>query len=193
MIATLKHENRELQAHNVRLLEEMQREQVDRLGETQRRQYLERKVETLKQERNVTAAQQLTINAFDSSLDRVSEGHIVGEVEALNGSIADLISNIIDQATPAPRGRATEEALHLARREPLLKLAIQTGMPMDTRGLLVEAALHRFIINDLYTVMFQPQVAPAIPRVEAFEELYSQVICKKGNYGLLPSYHEQGC
>jgi hypothetical protein len=181
-IGTLKHENRELQAHNVRLLEEIQREQVDRLGEIQRCQDLERKIESLIQERDATAAQQLTINTFDNSLDRVSEGHIVGEVEALNTSMAELVSNIIDGAVSAPRKQPAEEALNAVRHEPLLKLAVQTGMTKESRELLVEAALHCLIIRHLYPVMFQPKVAPSIQGIEVFESLYKQVISKNGKY-----------
>jgi hypothetical protein len=188
MIATLKHENRELQAHNVRLIEEIQREQADRLGETKRCQDLERKVERLIQERNATAAQQLTINTFDSSLDRVSEGHIVGEVEALNTSISDLVMNIIDQSASAPRGRPTEEAINSVRTEPLLNLAVKSGMSKDNRELLVDAALHRLIIRHLYPVMFDPHVAPAIPGTDIFEELYCKVISKSGMCNRLSFY-----
>jgi hypothetical protein len=179
-IAALSHEVQELKAHNIRLLEELQKEQAEQLSKTKRCQYLEQKVENLIQERNAAAAQRLTINTFDSSLDKVSEGHLVGEVEALNNSIADLVSNVIDGAASAPSGWLTEEGMDFARSEPLLEMAVRTETSDDNRELLVEAALHRFIIHNLYPVIFEPQVAPSIPGAGVFENLYSQVISQNG-------------
>jgi hypothetical protein len=162
------------------LNEDVGRAQAGWDAEMQKVENLQKNVESLIQERDEAAAQQLEVNTFDSSLDRVSEGQLVSEIEALNNSISGLVMDALEKSGPMPGERPTPEALEFVRKEPLLVLASRERTSGDSRELLVEAALHRTIIHYLYPVLFLPQVAPKIPFAKRFEELYVKEICEKG-------------
>jgi hypothetical protein len=149
-------------------------------AEAQKRHELELMLENVIHERNTAAAQQLTVDTFDSSLDRVSEGQLVSEVEALNNSISELVMNILDQATTGPPEQPTPQSLDFVLKEPLLTFETPDKMSKEGRELLVDAAMHRLIIRRLNPTVFTPFVAPDIPEAKYFEELYVQVIFCKG-------------
>jgi hypothetical protein len=173
-------EIRELKADNMTLVEDMRQVHVEWQAEIRKRHEAEMMVESLIQERDAAAAQQLTVNTFDSSLDRVSEGQLVGEVEALNNSISSLVMDVIERSSSVQDEQPTQEALDFVRNETLLVLATREGISGEDRALLVEAVLHRTIIRHLHRVLFQPQVAPDVPIAEDFEELYLKEISENG-------------
>jgi hypothetical protein len=180
VIAVREKEIRKLQADNMTLVEEMQRVRAEWQTEVRKHEELKKTVESFIQERNAAAAQQLTVNTFDSSLDRVSEGQLVGDVEALNNSISELVMDILEKAGSAPSKRPTPETLNSLRKEIMLVSAAREGVPYEGRELLVEAVLHRTIIRDLYPTLFQPKVASAIIFAPYFEKVYNENISKNG-------------
>jgi hypothetical protein len=55
--------------------------------QTRRTASLQKAIRDLQQERDATATRLLTIDSFDSSLDRVSEGELKASVGSLNNAL----------------------------------------------------------------------------------------------------------
>lgn len=143
----------------------------------------QRIIESLTAERDMLAARQLNVNTFDSSLDRVSEGQIKGEVESLNSNITDTIMNLIETLTPLLASKATPYRIEVEPRDSIISLCVQLGRNANEFDLLLEAILHKFVIRRLHKTFFYGFVAAAsrtVPFHKEIDMLFSQEVQKTG-------------
>jgi hypothetical protein len=138
-------------------------------------------ITTLEQKRQEEAARSLLVTSFENSLDRVSEGQVKAEVEALNGSIEDFAADITENVFETPADLSVLVEARKSGRSALLTTSSYLRLDDDeNRGYLIEALVHKNLVERLHHLFFEGDVAVNNKLSEATEEMYETVVLKEG-------------
>jgi uncharacterized coiled-coil protein SlyX len=152
-------------------------------------------IDSLVKEREQAAANDLKVDVFDSSVDRVSEAQLVSAVEDVNSSIDEFVSTILDEATllvtahPAAVSEAPSFG-HIA--SPLMYEASRLAPGGENWGLLLDCLLHQRIVEFLHREVLSALFGVPLPpdgESEGIAKLYG-VVSETGestspNYSIL--------
>jgi hypothetical protein len=148
----------------------------------QRMEALQRTVSDFQREQHLVAARDLTIDTFDSSLDRVSEGDLRAGVEGLNSSIDEFVMNLIDSVSTKPTNPDLAKAK--TSKSSLIYSALSgLGVEDDRRGLLLEADLHDGLTQKIHARFFKGSLGVSLTRpmnTNNLEIFYTNAIVGKG-------------
>jgi hypothetical protein len=141
---------------------------------------LRRQVGSLKAERDRKAARDLTVDSFENSIDRLSEGQARSAVETLNSNMDELVMNITEEVSSIPPSKSS--ATFDNPKEPLMSFCSKLPADDERRGLLVETMLHQIIGQRLHILFFKGKVCSAYPKSDMLEKLYVDTIGVKGMF-----------
>jgi hypothetical protein len=142
-------------------------------------QALQSRILQLEAEQQLDAAQKLTVNAFDNTLDRMSEGEARTRVEAFNNTIDDFVLNLTEAVSTIPHVQAPTP--DISRPDtPLLAACVQLPYDHEHRGLLVDALLHRGLNNLLHKNFFRGQISMRLARLGLLEDVFENGVSKFG-------------
>lgn len=140
-------------------------------------------IATAKQSQTPTPAK-ISLDAFDNTLDQVSEAHVKisghPSINGLNDSLDNLVSDVLEQA-PNLAATYTGHRASIGERESDLPRAMLTALAMtdlteDNRGLLLDASLHHIVLGYLYPLFFYGKcVAVACEETDGLEHLFQLV------------------
>lgn len=133
-----------------------------------------------------------SLDAFDNTLDQISEAHIKTNgspsVDGLNDSIDTMVQNALDhafaksEAYAADRSELTEQRRNILEgtHEPFIIALSKNGLTEDNRGLLLDAFIHHVVVRELHRLFFCGEVVTfAIPETRILETLF-EVISANG-------------
>jgi hypothetical protein len=164
-------------SHVVNRHEAMMEEHAQRVKE------FERTISALQCEKSLIAARDLTIDSFDSSLDRVSEGDLRAGVEGLNNSIDEFVMNLIDVVSAKPPNPDLANVMP-SNATPISGATFGLKVDDDRRELLMEAHLHDGITRTLYGRFFRGNLGVSLTtpmNTDNLEVFYANAIAGKGN------------
>jgi hypothetical protein len=149
------------------------------------------RIEELEKERERVIANRLQMDAFDNSVDRVSEAQLVGAMDSISSSVDELVSNLLDEVTEiastALVGTSNDAAMLPKDVPVLLQVASRSSPNSDQWGLLVDALLHQKLVEWLYRTLFSTTLG--IPSSDPtsmgqlLEDMYTSV-SKNGTHAL---------
>jgi hypothetical protein len=145
---------------------------------------LRSQVGSLKAERDRKAARDLTVDSFENSIDRLSEGQAKFVVETLNSNIDEFVMNITEEVSSVPPSKSSA-TFDNGPKEPLMVFCSKLSADDDRRGLLVETMLHQIIGQRLHLLFFKGKVCSAYPKSDVLEKLYGDTIGAKGRFDRL--------
>jgi hypothetical protein len=135
----------------------------------------EEQIRSLVMERDEAIAKRLSMDDFDSSVDRVSEGDLVSKVRSVNAAIDELVLAIQDDLAPFLPPHPSEKVV-VNSDASLLRLFTHTRPGDDNWGLLTEALLHHLIVTWLQREVFASSVTPALTKEsESLEVAYKRI------------------
>jgi hypothetical protein len=149
------------------------------------------RIEELEKERERVIANRLQMDAFDNSVDRVSEAQLVGAIDGISSSVDELVSNLLDEVTEiastATVGTSNDAAMLPKDAPVLLQVASRSSPDSDQWGLLVDALLHQKLVGWLYRTLFSttlgiPSSGPT-SMGQLLEDMYTSV-SKNGKHAL---------
>jgi hypothetical protein len=149
---------------------------------TQKTKNLQRTISTLQREKSLSAARDLTIDSFDNSIDRVSEGDLRLGVQGLNSSIDEFVMNVVESATTKPASPNLAN-VKVPSVGPIYAAFCGLSVEDEHRGLLMEADLHEGITKKLHAQFFKGNlgVSLTVPlNTENLEVFYANAIAGKG-------------
>jgi myosin heavy subunit len=142
------------------------------------------KVEELEKEREQAIANRLQMDAFDNSVDRVSEAQLVGAMDSILSSVDELVSNLLDDVTELksqnPEGASRDTTMLEEDTPVLLRAAVLTTPDSEQWGLLLDALLHEKVIGWLHRTLFSttlgiPPTSGSTGLGQTLEDMYSSV------------------
>jgi hypothetical protein len=140
----------------------------------------EQQIRSLVVERDEALTKRLSMDEFDSSVDRVSEGDLVSQVRNVNALIDDLVLAIQDHLAPFLPLDPSDTILMEDRPQLLLRAFMHTRPGDENWGLLMEVLLHHLVVTWLQSQVFAFSVTPASTKdLECLEDVY-EIITSTG-------------
>jgi phage-related tail fiber protein len=137
-------------------------------------------ITVLRKKEQEAAARSLVVTAFDNTLDIVSEGEVKSNVVSLNNAIGDFALDIMQGVFEvAPDKARVDEAKQSGRSALLTTSSYLLLDDDDNRGYLIEALVHKTVVERLHHLFFQGQVA-VTNKSEATEKMFEAIVMEEG-------------
>jgi hypothetical protein len=134
----------------------------------------------LKKKEQEAAARSLVVTAFDNTLDRVSEGQVKSDLVSLNHAIADFTLDIMQSVFEVTPDQAVVDKARQSGRNSLVTRSSYLRLDdEENRGYLIEALVHKTVVERLHYLFFQGQVA-ITNRSKATEKMFEAIVMKEG-------------
>jgi len=139
----------------------------------------------LANEAKASASAQISLDAYDNTLDQISEAQVKisghPSVNGLNDSLDNLVNTALERV--AERIEAYTGDRFVFKEAPtnlvpqlLLNALAMADLTEDNRGLLLDVSLHHVIVGQLYTAFFRGEVASAaIKDAEILEQVFYHI------------------
>lgn len=171
------------QRQHTRLLEELEATEAEcaQLGH---------KVDDLLREKEAAKPSQSTfsLDAFDNTLDQVSEADVKSNghpsIDGLNDSIDNMVQDIVDQALEQSETYTADRSALLEQRrttvkgsrEPFLIALAKSGLTEENRGLLMDAVIHHVVVRELCQLFFCGEaVTFTMAKTSILDELFEVI------------------
>jgi hypothetical protein len=143
-------------------------------------------ITVLKKKEQEASARSLVVTSFDDTLDRVSEGQVKSEVVYLNHAIGDFALDIMQGIFEVTPDQSQVDKARKSSRSSLVTTSSYLLLGDDEkRGYLIEALVHKTVVERLHHLFFQGQVA-ITNRSEATERMFETMVMKEGELSVYP-------
>jgi hypothetical protein len=142
----------------------------------------EEQIRALVGERDEARAKCFSMDDFDNSLDRASEGDLVSQVRSVNASIDELVLTIQDDLAPFLPSHPSNNIVVDEKSALLLRAFAHTRPGDENWGLLTEVLLHHFVVTWLHREVFASSVTPAFTEESEWLDNAYKRIATTGEY-----------
>jgi regulator of replication initiation timing len=122
----------------------------------------QQQIDALVKEREQAISNRLKMDAFDSSVDRVSEAQLVSNMESIMSSVDDFVSVLVEEASNISPGSSKNTPILDEDASLLIQPVIHCTPGTEGWNLLLDALIHEVIIERLYSTLFSTALATPI-------------------------------
>jgi hypothetical protein len=142
--------------HQYRILEDAHKKNLDTLKQYEHyHRETQREMAAMAKERDQAVAKSLKLDAFDNSIDRVSEAQLVGEVRDVNTAIDDFVTALLEDATSVSEGASPASSDVLMTdvdHSEFFHMSLRVSPDSEAWGLLLDSLMHQKVLEHVHQV-----------------------------------------